>query len=114
MDDSHSYYIILLVLLGILLCLSAFFSAGEMAFSSLNRIKLKSLASKSKRAQLALKMLEVYDKLLSTVLIGNNIVNIAASALAAAFFIGIFGSKGVSIATLVMTVLLLIFGEISP
>jgi len=85
-----------------------------MAFSSLNRIKLKNLAAKSKRARLALKMLEAYDKLLSTVLIGNNIVNITASALATALFIGLFGAKGVSIATLIMTIMLLVFGDISP
>ncbi|MCL2809274.1 MAG: hemolysin family protein [Treponema sp.] len=97
-----------------MLCFSAFFSACEMAFSSLNRIKLKSLAVKSKRARLALKMIEAYDKILSTVLIGNNIVNITASALATALFIGLFGAKGVSIATLIMTILLLIFGDISP
>ena len=109
-----SYYVILVVSLFILLCFSAFFSACEMAFSSLNRIKLKSLAVKSKRARLALKMIEAYDKILSTVLIGNNIVNITASALATALFIGLFGAKGVSIATLIMTILLLIFGDISP
>jgi CBS domain containing-hemolysin-like protein len=85
-----------------------------MAFSSLNRIKLKNLAAKSKRARLALKMLEMYDKILSTVLIGNNSVNIAASALATALFIGLFGPKGVSIATLIMTVLLVILCDISP
>jgi len=114
MDGSHSYYFGLAVSLVVLLCFSAFFSASEMAFSSLNRIKLKNLAAKSKRARLALKLLEIYDKLLSTVLIGNNIVNISSSALATALCIGLFGAKGVSIATLVMTVLLLIFGEISP
>ena len=114
MDDSHSYNLILLFSVIFLLCLSAFFSACEMAFSSLNRIKLKNLAIKSKRAQLALKMLEVYDKLLSTVLIGNNAVNIAASALATALFIGLFGVKGVSLATLIMTVLLVVFCDISP
>ena len=119
MEDSSlqavdSYYIILVISLFVLLCFSAFFSACEMAFSSLNRIKLKSLAVKSKRARLALKMIEVYDKILSTVLIGNNIVNITASALATALFIGLFGAKGVTIATLVMTTLLLIFGDISP
>ncbi|MDR0323517.1 MAG: hemolysin family protein [Treponema sp.] len=114
MDNSRSHYAALIISLVILLCFSAFFSACEMAFSSLNRIKLKSLAAKSRRARLALKMLDVYDKLLSTVLIGNNAVNIAASALATALFIGLFGGKGVSIATLVMTILLLIFGDISP
>jgi CBS domain containing-hemolysin-like protein len=85
-----------------------------MSYSTLNRIKLKNLAQKSKRARLVLKMLEVYDKILSTVLIGNNIVNIAASALAAALFIELFGPKGVSIATLIMTVLVLVVGDISP
>jgi CBS domain containing-hemolysin-like protein len=118
MDDSNSINIILFVILFILMCFSAFFSASEMAYSSLNRIKLKGLAEKSKRrgkrARLALKLLEVYDKILSTVLIGNNIVNIASSVLAAAILIGIFGNMGVSIATVVMTVLILIFCEISP
>ncbi|MCL2442190.1 MAG: hemolysin family protein [Treponema sp.] len=109
-----SYYIVLVISLFILLCFSAFFSACEMAFSSLNRIKLKSLAVKSKRARLALNMLDVYDKVLSTVLIGNNIVNITASALATALFISLLGAKGVSVATLTMTLLLLIFGDISP
>jgi CBS domain containing-hemolysin-like protein len=85
-----------------------------MAFSSLNRIKLKSMAAKSKRARLALKMIDVYDKLLSTVLIGNNFVNIASSSLATAFLMGIFGEKGVGIATAVMTVILMVFCDISP
>ena len=114
MDDSHSNYIALVVSLVVLLCFSAFFSTCEMAFSSLNRIKLKNLAAKSKRARLALKMLETYDKILSTVLIGNNGVNIAASSLATALFIGLFGAKGVSLATLIMTVLLVILCDISP
>jgi len=114
MNDSQSYYIPIVISLIVLLCFSAFFSACEMAFSSLNRIKLKNLAAKSKRARLALKMLETYDKILSTVLIGNNVVNIASSALATALFISLFGVRGVSIATLVMTVLLLLFGDISP
>jgi len=115
MNDTHSYYLILGISLFILLLLSMFFSASEMAYSALNRIKLKNFAEKSKRARLALKMLETYDKILSTVLIGNNIVNITASALATAFFIGMFGeARGVSIATITMTVLVLLFGDISP
>jgi len=85
-----------------------------MSFSTLNRIKLKNLAVKNKRARLVLKMLEVFDKILSTVLIGNNIVNIAASALAAALFISLFGQSGVSLATLIMTILVLVFGDITP
>jgi len=115
MNDSHSYYLIMGISLFVLLILSMFFSASEMAYSALNRIKLKNLAVKSKRARLALKLLEAYDKILSTVLIGNNIVNITASALATAFFIGMFGeARGVSIATGVMTILVLLFGDISP
>jgi CBS domain containing-hemolysin-like protein len=68
----------------------------------------------NKRAALALKLVEHYDKLLSAVLIGNNIVNISSSALATVFFVGFLGNAGVSIATLVMTVLVLIVGEITP
>ncbi|GHV78649.1 membrane protein [Spirochaetia bacterium] len=105
---------IILALLALLLC-SAFFSAAETAFSSLNRIKLKNLANNgNKRAALALKLAENYDKLLSTVLIGNNIVNITASALGTVLFVGLLGNAGVSVATLVITVLVLLFGEISP
>jgi CBS domain containing-hemolysin-like protein len=99
---------------GLLLC-SAFFSASETAFSSLNRIKLKNLANQGhKRAALALKLSENYDRLLSTVLIGNNIVNITASALGTALFVGFFGSIGVTLATVVITAAVLLFGEISP
>ncbi|MDR3115386.1 MAG: hemolysin family protein, partial [Treponema sp.] len=99
---------------GLLLC-SAFFSASETAFSSVNRIKLKNLAAQGhKRAALALTLTEQYDKLLSTVLIGNNIVNIAASSLATLLFVGFFGNVGVSLATVVTTVAVLIVGEISP
>jgi CBS domain containing-hemolysin-like protein len=111
----ESHIIGIIVFLGVLLVFSAFFSACEMAFSSLNRIKLKNLVSRgNKRAALALKLADGYDKLLSTVLIGNNIVNIASSSLATLLFVGLLGNAGVSVATLVMTVLVLIFGEISP
>jgi CBS domain containing-hemolysin-like protein len=105
----------LIIALGVLLVCSAFFSASETAFSSLNRIKLKNLAAKgNKRAARALKLTESYDRLLSTVLIGNNVVNIASSSLATVLFVGFFGSAGVTVATLVTTVLVLLFGEISP
>ncbi|MDR2509334.1 MAG: hemolysin family protein [Spirochaetaceae bacterium] len=103
------------VLLVLLLSLSSFFSASETAFMSLNRIKLKNLVSRGgKTAASTLSLLENYDKLISAILIGNNIVNIASSSLAAFFFVGIFGNMGVSIATLVMTVLVLLIGEITP
>jgi CBS domain containing-hemolysin-like protein len=105
----------LLAALFILIILSAFFSASEMAFSSLNRLKIKNMVSMgSRRAALILKLTENYDKLLSTVLIGNNIVNITASTLATVLFVGLFGNAGVTISTLMMTFLVLIFGEISP
>jgi CBS domain containing-hemolysin-like protein len=111
--NSDSIGIILT--LGALLLCSAFFSASETAFSSVNRIKLKILANNgNKRAALALKLAENYDRLLSTVLIGNNIVNITASALGTVLFVGLFGGIGVSLSTLVITVLVLIFGEMSP
>jgi CBS domain containing-hemolysin-like protein len=107
--------IVLIAALIVLLCFSAFFSSSETSFSSLSRIKLKNLAARNnKRAKLAMRLLDEYDKILSTVLIGNNVVNISASALATALFVGFFGSAGVTIATLVMTVLVLVFGEITP
>ena len=104
----------LIISLACLLCLSAFFSACETAFSTLNRIRLKNLALRNKRARLALKLLGIYDKLLSSVLIGNTLVNIASSALATLLFVGFFGTGGVSLATFIMTGLVLVFGEISP
>ena len=114
MQNADSYYFTLLISLLVLLCFSAFFSACEMAFSTANRIKLKGLAEKSRRARLVLRMLETYDKILSTVLIGNNFVNIFSSSLATALFIGLFGPRGVTYATLVMTILLMILCDISP
>ena len=109
-----SNYIPSIISLLVLLGFSCFFSSCEMAFSSLNRIKLKGLAVKSKRARLTLKMIEKYDKILSSVLIGNNAVNVASSAIATSLFISLLGPSGVSIATLVMTVLLMLFCDISP
>jgi CBS domain containing-hemolysin-like protein len=109
------HVVALIVALLALLLFSGFFSACETAFSSASRIKLKNLAGNGdKRAKLVLQLIEKYDRLLSTVLIGNNIVNITSSALATVLFVGLFGNAGVSVATLVMTVLVLVFGEISP
>lgn len=99
----------------LLLVCSGFFSAAETAFSSVNRIKLKHLASEGNRkAALVLEIAEKYDRFLSTVLIGNNIVNILASSLATVLFVSYFGNLGVTIATAVTTILVLVFGEISP
>lgn len=99
----------------LLIILSAYFSATETAFSGVNKIRLKNMAADgNKKAARALKLTENFDKLLTTVLVGNNIVNIAASSIATVLFTAMFGDAGVTIATLVMTVLLLIFSEITP
>ena len=111
--DSISIYIIILA---VLVVLSAYFSASETAFLSFNRIRTKNLAEDgNKRARLVLKLYDNYDKVLSTILVGNNIVNIAAASIATVLFVKLFDdSRGPAIATVVMTVALLIFGEISP
>lgn len=104
-----------LIALAALILMSAYFSATETAFSSLNKIRLKNMASEgNKKAKLALDLAGDYDRLLSTILVGNNIVNIAATSLATVVFIDIYGNIGATISTVVMTVLVLIFGEISP
>ena len=106
--------IALVVVLCVLLVLSAFFSASETAFTSLSQIRIKSLSQSRKSARLVLKMSENYNKLLSTLLIGNNIVNIASASIATIVFTFWFGDLGVTLSTVVMTVLVLIFGEITP
>ena len=113
MDTRSWVQIICLVLL---ILFSAFFSASETAFTSLNRIRLKTMADDgNKKAANAYKMGENYDKLLSTVLVGNNIVNITASSVATVLFIKLINeSRGPTVSTIIMTVLLLIFGEVTP
>ena len=109
--DSISLIIIVLCVI-----MSAYFSATETAFSSLNRIRVKNMAEKgNKKAQLVLTMSENFDNLLSTILIGNNIVNILSASLATVLFVNWLGSEaGPSVSTAVTTVVVLIFGEISP
>ena len=104
------------IIIAICLIMSAYFSATETAFLSLNRIRMKNMADKgNKRAALVLELEEKYDNLLSTILIGNNIVNILSSSLATILFVKMLGdAKGASVSTIVTTVLVLIFGEISP
>ncbi len=98
-----------------LVLMSAYFSATETAFSSLNKTRLKTLAEKGdKRAKLALSLADRYDKLISTILIGNNIVNIALASISTVYFMSIFKENGATISTVVVTVVVLIFGEISP
>lgn len=99
----------------ILLVFSAYFSATETAFTSLNRIKVKNQAQDGDRnAQRVLKLSDDYDNLLSTILIGNNVVNIAMTAIATSLFISLYGSSGTTMATIVISVVVLIFGEITP
>ena len=95
----------------LLLFLSAFFSASETAFSSVNKIRLKQAAEYSKQAARALTLAENYDKTLTTILVGNNIVNILSASLGTVVCTRLFGAGGVGIATVGMTVLVLIFGE---
>ena len=106
--------IVLIAVLFILLVFLAFFSASETAFTSLSQVRIKSLSQTKKSARLVLKMSENYNKLLSTLLIGNNIVNIASASIATIVFTFWFGDLGVTLSTVVMTVLVLIFGEITP
>ena len=103
------------LLLAVLITMSAFFSASETSFSCMNKIRIKSSASDgNKNAQLALKVAEDYDRMLTTILIGNNIVNIASASIGTIIFTDLFGAAGVGISTLVLTLVVLIFGEILP
>ena len=104
------------VALVILVAMSAYFSATETAFTSLNRIRLKSRADNGdQRAARALALAEDYDKLLSTILIGNNIVNNVATTIGAVLFIRLLDDvRGPTVSAIVLTVVILIFGEVSP
>jgi len=99
----------------ILVLLSAFFSSAETSMTAANRIRIHSLAEQgNKRAITLEKVISNSNKMLSTILIGNNIVNIAASSLATTFTMKVFGSMYIGVATGVMTLLVLLFGEITP
>ncbi|MDQ0340909.1 CBS domain containing-hemolysin-like protein [Caldalkalibacillus uzonensis] len=113
MDEVPLSFLFLLL---ILLALSAFFSSTETAFSSVSKIRLKHFADeKRKGAQKALYISEHFDKALTTILVGNNLVNIAAATIASSLFVTMFGTKsGMLLSTIVMTILVLIFGEILP
>ena len=104
-----------LILMAVCLFFSAFFSATETAFSTLNRTRLKNMAEHGdKRAEITLALAERYDELLSTILVGNNVVNIALSSIATLLFVALMGTAGAGVSTAVVTVVVLIFGEISP
>ena len=105
----------LMIIVGCMV-ISAFFSASEMSFSSLNKVRIKSMADQgNSKAQLVLSMLDKYDDLLSTILVGNNVVNILCSSMATVLFIALLDeARGPGVATVVTTIVVLIFGEISP
>lgn len=112
--DSHSTGLIVTII--IMIILSAYFSATETVFSSLNRIRIKNLAENgNRRAKLAYRLAGNYDELISSVLVGNNIVNITASSVATVLFIQMLGgSAGPTASTVAMTIIILIFGEVTP
>ena len=107
-----------IVLIALLVAMSAFFSSSETAFSSLNKVKFKAMyqnTKNSKRADKVLALAEDYDVVLSTILIGNNLVNIACTSVATLVFTGWLGADlGATVSTAVMTVIVLIFGEVTP
>ena len=112
MDSGAIFQIVFLL---ILLLLSAFFSSAETALTTTNRIRLRTLAEDGdKRAARVLRITDDSGKMLSAILIGNNIVNLSASSIATSLAIKLWGSVGAGIATGVLTILILIFGEISP
>lgn len=101
--------------MAVCLAMSAYFSATETAFSSLNKTRLKVLADNgNKQAALALKLAGDYDRLISTILIGNNIVNITVASIGTLLFVELYGDVGATVSTVVVTVVVLIFGEITP
>lgn len=106
-----------IMIIAICIVMSMYFSATETAFSCLNRIRIKNKAENgNKRAALVLRLLDKYDEMLSTILVGNNIVNILCSSVATLLFVNLLKDPdlGATVSTVVITILLLIFGEISP
>ncbi|MEF2562048.1 MAG: CNNM domain-containing protein, partial [Negativibacillus sp.] len=113
MDSSSGLSYILLV---VLVALSAFFSASETALNSINKIRMKNMADNGdQRAAKTLQVAEKYESMISTILIGNNIVNIGSASIATTLFtIWLGADKGAAISTVVMTIVVLIFGEVLP
>ncbi len=106
---------VLLVVLFVCIVGSAFFSSSETAFSCANRMRLKSMEQEGdKKAGKVLKIIDDYDSMLSAILIGNNIVNIAASSICTVLFVRAMGDIGATWSTLVLTIVILIFGEVTP
>jgi CBS domain containing-hemolysin-like protein len=104
-----------IILVAVMMVLSALFSSAETAYSSVNKLRLKNYAvGGDKRAETALQLANKFDDVLTAVLIGNNIVNIATSSVSTVIFISLFGSKGTVISTVVITILVLVFCEVLP
>ena len=111
--DSASITMIVAILL--LVAFSAFFSATETAFTSLNRVRMKARSDGGdRRAGRTLSLAEDYDRLLTTILIGNNVVNIAATTVSTALFSHLLGAYGPVVSTIDLTIVILIVGEVSP
>ena len=107
--------VIQLITLIVLVSLSAFFSSAETAYSTVNRVRMRTLSQEdNKGASRVLGILDQYGKMLSAILIGNNIVNLSASSVATTFAINLWGSRAVGIVTGVLTFIVLMFGEILP
>lgn len=102
--------------MAICLMFSAFFSATETAFSTFNRTRMKTLAEKNKRAAAVLSLSDTYDRLISTILVGNNIVNISLSSIGTVYFIALLkgSSNAATVSTVVCTIVVLVFGEVTP
>ena len=112
MDSSITGQIIAII---VLILFSAYFSATETAFTSVNRIRIKNMANEgNKKAEKVLTLSEKYDKLLTTILVGNNIVNITMTAIATVMFVSLYKEYGATVATIVITLVVLVFGEITP
>lgn len=112
MDKADLWKIVLIIMMMIF---SALFSSTETAYSSVNKLRLKNYeAQGNKKAATALRLANKFDEVLTAVLIGNNIVNIAMSSLSTLLFVNIFGKSGAGISTAVITVLVLMFGEVLP
>lgn len=104
-----------IIVIVVLIFFSAYFSATETAFTSINKIRLKNMSGDgNKKAARVLKLSEKYDKLLTTILVGNNIVNITMTSIATVLFVKLVGAYGPTLATIVITIVVLIFGEITP
>ena len=115
MDSGGSQYLPKIIVLVICLVFSAFFSGSETALTSLSKLRIRAMIDEGvKNAKLIQKVTDNSSKLLSAILIGNNVVNIGASSIATVIATDLFGSKGAGIATGVMTILVLIFGEVTP